>query len=127
MSEVTMDHARIAQDVRGQIQWGVFMSLGARNLVVGREDETHFGGLVFDATILPFLKSGKRGSRGRKMHVSIKLNYADYYDIKVFYWQKYDLVEHFSIADIDCFQLNNLLLALDYDGETVLNPRYFEV
>lgn len=119
-----MNTVTVSDIIRRQIGQGVLMSLGARAFVA------YEAGLAFDATILPMTKSGKRATAARTMRVYVKLNAADYYDISVTYPRRGDRYGihapevHYEAADVDALQLSGLLLALDYDGETVLNPRY---
>jgi len=113
--------------LRSQINFGVLMALGAHDLRLVSATENHLGGMTFKARILPFTKSGNRGSATRVMDVTITLNGMDYYDIRVTYapvGHRFDRVEHANIKDVDVFALNHVLLALDYDGPQVLNPRY---
>ena len=109
-----------------QIERGVLMSLGAHNFRYGADD------MVFDARILPFTKEGKRAGQPRIMAVQIKLNGLDYYDIAVKYYRtsrksmgygSADLVTHYEVTNVDVSILSRILLALDYDGDAVLNPR----
>lgn len=124
--------AVITDTIREQIGSGVLMSLGAHNFhsnygkLVQGEDDFYLtdATLAFHARILPFLKSGKRGTGPRKMFVSVTLNGTDYYDIKVLFEKGGELVEHFSATDVDAFSLARTMLALDYNGPEVLNPRY---
>lgn len=129
----TDDIREIANTIRQQITGGVLMSLGARNFRAGtiaNKDAVAQPGLIFDATILPMTKSGARGTAPRTMSVTVALNAADYYDIRVTYPQrgdKYGLkdpVVHYEASDVDAFTIQRLMLSLDYDGDTVTNPRY---
>lgn len=121
MSDVKhSDLARVGKIVRSQIEMGVLWSLGASNLGYSAEG---FGGLEFDARILPFNKNGKRAAKPRVMHVKIVLNALDYYDVSVGFRKGSEWVEHFSRKDVDAFSLNRLLLALDWNGDEALNPR----
>lgn len=125
----------IASTIRQQITGGVLMSLGARDFrhgnISGTKDATPLPSLIFNATILPMTKAGKRGTAARTMQVTVSLNALDYYDIRVTYNQrgdKYGLkdpVVHYEATDIDVSTLAPLMLSLDYDGDTVTNPRYF--
>lgn len=112
----------IAQEIRQQITPGVLMSLGAHNFrSLGNENP----GLVFNARILPFNENGTRIYPAALMEVCIRLNICDYYDITVTYERNGTQVTHFHADDVDCFDLPLLMLALDYNGEEVTNPRYF--
>jgi hypothetical protein len=104
--------------IRDQITTGVLMALGAHKLIATES------GLRFAARILPFTKSGKRGTAARVMQVEVTLNALDLYDIAVTYaGRDYSVVTHWEAANVDCFELSRLLLALDYDGPTAVNPR----
>lgn len=115
---------QIANIIREQITTGVLMSLGARSFTEMDEWETRRGGLDFHATILPMRKDGTRGTRARTMRVWVELAWNDTYTVKVFYtgrdWQD---VTHFQRDMVYADQLPKLLLALDYDGNEILNPR----
>lgn len=117
---------RTAETIRSQIQLGVFMSLGATRPLY----EVHKGqpGLTFQACVLPFTETGDRSTDARTMRVHITLNPADTYDIEVLYTTTRNgettTTEHHAATDVYVDQLNPHLLALDYDGDTVLNPRY---
>lgn len=129
-----IDTREIANTIRQQITGGVLMSLGARDFrhgnVAPAKGAEALPSLIFNATILPMTKSGKRGTAPRTMQVIVGLNALDYYDIRVTYNQrgdKYGLkdpVVHYEASDVDVSTLARLMLALDYDGETVTNPRY---
>jgi hypothetical protein len=114
-----------AHIIRDQITPGVLMALGARDLMATARDLTGAEpGLRFTASILPFTKSGARGTRARAMTVAVTLNALDLYDIAVTYaGRDYSVVTHWEAANVDCFELSRLLLALDYDGPTAVNPR----
>lgn len=109
----------IATIIKRQIGVGSLMALGASEFYATD------GGLRFTARILPFNKDGKRSGRAAKMFVTVKLNYADLYDVKVEHLKGFDVVEHFSTEDVDAFSLPALMLALDWNGEIPANPRYW--
>ena len=107
-----------------QIPVGVKMALGVHDVFFTSKGEDH--GIACQIKILPFLKSGKRGRSARNVRMDITLNGLDLYDISVGYFSKnLQWTEHFSATNIDAESLPRLLLALDYDGETVTNPRYW--
>lgn len=116
----------VANTIRKQIGVAAFMSLGASGLSLTHRDGNP--GLHFLARILPFLKSGKRGTRPRIMLVDVVLNAMDTYDVYVGYLAKNDhghhWVKHYEAKDIYADQLARLMIALDYDGAEVLNWRY---
>lgn len=120
----TTEHAKqTAQTIRSQIQVPIFWALGveAHSIMYTKE-----GGLTFLARILPFTKAGDRSTRPAKMRVTITHNAADLYDIEVTYDRpRGDLETHAKTTDVDASTLNNALLALDYDGDTPFNPRYY--
>lgn len=111
--------------IRSIVEIGVFMSLGARNFRVNSFDD-----LIFDATILAFNKNGKRGERGRTMTVSVSAGEVDDGTLHVLaiYPERGTgrLLTHFD-GETTINGLNRTLLALDYDGDDVLNPRYAAV
>ena len=115
------DAQRIADYFRKAIQPGVFWSLGSTHLtaVPGVDRQ---GGLLFTARILPMTKTG-RGTAARKMQVMVSLTTADLIDIDVL--EIASKKEHARIREISIDQLNAALLALDYNGDQVLNPRYW--
>lgn len=118
------EHAHAVADIiRQQIGTGVFMSLGARNLGSFTDATTGNPGLAFQATILPFNKTGARADRGRTMRVRVTLTPADLYDVRVDYSHRGETKTHHEATDIDAFALRSHLLALDYDGPETLNPR----
>ena len=105
-----------------QIPWGVKASLGYGNPQAFTNDAGQHG-VLFEARILPFLASGKRGSKPRVMRVMIVHSAADLYDVKVSYIAKQTVRVHYAAQNIDASTLPTLLLALDYDGQQTLNPR----
>lgn len=113
----------VATTIVRQIRWDVKAALGYSNPAqchrAGREE-----GLTFKARVLPFTKTGKRGTGARVMRVSIYLNGLDYYDVEVGWLRGTEWVTHYSGTNVDAFSLNRVLLSLDYDGPTVRNPRY---
>jgi len=123
----------IAATIVEQIGRGTLMSLGGHNLTHGMiattADAPALPSLSFDARILPMTKGGHRGSTPRIMRVVVGLNGADYYDVHVSYPQRGDTfgqkprTVHYEADDVDAGSLSRLLLALDYDGTAVLNPR----
>ena len=110
----------VGKVVHVQLDTKVLWSLGATGLQYSAKG---LGGIEFDARILPFKVNGERGSRARVMRVKVLLNSSDYYDVSVGYPKGYEWVEHFSREDVGVESINFLLLALDWDGDEVLNPR----
>lgn len=119
--------------LRAQVSVGAFMSLGAHNFgayyaaAVG-SDATGYSfydpTMSFDARIIRMAKTGGRGEQVRNMRVDITLNALDYYDVLVTYPVGGKTVVHYEGHDIDASSIGRILLALDYDGDEVLNPRY---
>lgn len=106
--------------------------IGVRNLMaVGAHKFRHDNGgndLIFNAKILPFNLNGERGGKARTMQVAVRLTPQDTYDIEVTFVRKqggaYQNVVHFETEGVYADQLGGLILALDWDGPTALNPRY---
>jgi hypothetical protein len=120
----TLDEQRAtdaAEAFRRAVQLGVLMSLGfsALGAVAG---EHQLGGLLFTARILP-LRNGTRRDRPARMGVMISHTPADEIDIHVLEYARG--TDHTRLNGIYIDQLNRALLALDYDGTTPLNPRYW--
>lgn len=107
--------------VQSLVETGVFMSLGARNFRTDPEAKS----LIFDATILPFLKDGKRGERGRTMAVQVGLDGVGL-SLSVLYEDRGTIKTHCPKMGVEVDDLNRTLLALDYDGAEVFNPQYVE-
>ena len=105
-----------------QVGQGVLMSLGAHKLG-NVMNEGEIEGLTFKARILPFRKDGKRAAQPRIMQVIITHNALDYYDARVIYASGQQVVTHYETTNIDAEQLPRIMLALDFDGKTALNPR----
>lgn len=121
------DVADIATTIRRQVPISVLMSLGASELRPTVSRSTGHPGLAFKARILPFTKTGDRGTRPRVMDVAILLSPSDTYTVKVGYLCRGEWRDHFEMVDVYAPELANLLLALDYDGDTTLNPRLYLV
>lgn len=101
---------------------GVLASLGATDLLTV-PGEYGLGGLAFTARILPFTKTGDRAERPARMGVLISVTAVDEIDIRV--RRNTTQQEHAHIQGIYIDQLATALLALDYNGPTTLNPRYW--
>lgn len=110
------------QYVAGSIkqQWTVYglMTLGAHNIKAFNEG---FGGLIFEANILPFDKNGVRGEKPQSMLVMTEYTPSDDYTIYVIN-NKGSV--HFKKDNVYFPELQMLALALDYNGQEILNPRY---
>lgn len=107
--------ADTATIIRQQIEIGVLMSLGARDLAYTTTDGQP--GLTFKATVLPFRKNGTRGTRGRTMRVTVTLTPADDYTITVSYLNRYEWIEHFRAEGVYADALNPVLLSIDSDHD----------
>ncbi|MGK0742648.1 hypothetical protein ACSHWG_12315 [Leucobacter sp. Z1108] len=116
-------HRSTAEQFRQAIGPGVFMSLGASQLVAvpGRYDR---GGLLFTARILPFTRTGDRYAAARNMAVLVSTTPLDEIEIEVREYARG--IEHAKIEGVYIDQLARVLLALDYDGTEALNPRYWQ-
>ncbi|MGP5652603.1 hypothetical protein [Glutamicibacter arilaitensis] len=112
----------VAGTIRQQVEIGIFMSLGAHEFAALTSEGREIG-LTFKARILPFTKAGKRSPRPRIMRVTVELNHLDYYDVRVLYAARGQFIAHYESSSIDAEQLSRILLALDYDGQEVLNTR----
>lgn len=111
-----------ANDFRTATGIGVLAFLGATNLL-SVPGEHELGGLAFIARILPFTKAGDRTERPVRMGVLISVTAVDEIDIRVRKYTNHD--EHALIQGIYIDQLAAALLALDYNGPEILNPRYW--
>lgn len=108
----------IPEIIFSQIDKRVLMSLGA-------SDFGHsYKALSFAARILPITKAG-RGSRARVMTVEIELEAGDTYLVRVTYFKSGVREVHFNQSGVYADQLSRILLALDFDGKQVTNPRYW--
>lgn len=114
--------SEVATTIKRQITPGSLMAVGAHDF---RNTRTNEGSpaLIFKARILPMKADGTRASQPRIMHVLIAL-IADEYLVRVTYIKNGKLVTHFERDRVYADQLPYLILALDFDGDTVLNPRY---
>lgn len=111
-------HKEVANTIRQQLGFGGLATLGASDLSVLN---VGMGALSFTARILPFNKNGKRSARAEKMLVVIMLDFDDSYTVRVI---RPNGEVFFGGSHIYCTELTAMALALDYNGETVLNPRY---
>lgn len=115
--------AEVAATIKRQIDRNVLASLGAHDFLSTCMD----GGspaLAFRARILRMKADGTRSTQVRNMHVLIWLTDRDDYGIRVSFIERFQLVKHYEASGIYADRLSRLLLALDFDGDTVLNPRY---
>lgn len=67
------------------------MSLGAHEFARLTSEGREIG-LTFKARILPFTKAGTRSPRPRIMRVTVELNHLDYYDVRVLYTARGQLI-----------------------------------
>ena len=113
----------VAQIIRDQIGVLGLMTLGASDLHYFKNSAGE-PGLTFIARILPFTKNGERSSRPSKMQVSVTLSSMDLYNVTVVRRARGETITHFKGEDLSASDLQPLMVALDYDGDEVLNPRY---
>lgn len=128
----TTEAVVIGRTILAQAESGVFMSLGAHQFATG--DMSGYGvnapGVTMLTRILPMTARGTRGTNPRNMRLTITLNGRDLYDIAATYPRRGDRfgihppVVHYAATDVHVADLNRHLLALDYDGDEVLDPRY---
>ena len=124
MTIMTQEVANVATTIHQQINIRTLMSLGATELHPTLEQsKTYRPGLAFTARILPFTRDGERGTRPRRMKVSITLDPSDTYTVAVTWTHGGKHHTHFLRSGVYADQLDTLLLALDYDGDTAVNPR----
>ncbi len=108
-----MSNTQIPNTIRQQITVGVFMSLGATDLMADRVHvpAPEYDALTFRARILP-----SKTARPRIMRVRVTLDPSDTYSIKVTYpkrGNRFEEVVHFEADGVYCDQLARTLLALD--------------
>jgi len=117
--------AQIASTIKQQIDPNVLMSLGGHDFrAAGPVVADERGGLDFAVRILPMKADGKRGSTPRIMRCRVTLTGADDYKVRVAYLNRHNIVVHYETdRGVYAEQLSRLLLALDFDGDTVLNLR----
>lgn len=115
-----IDNTMTGRTFRAAIGNGSLWSVGAHGFanVPGAHQ---LGGLAFRARILPMTKTG-RGATARTMGVLVSLTGIDDIDIEV---RHADGTEHARITGVYLDQLARIILALDYDGPEVTNPRYW--
>jgi len=95
----------VAKIIRAQMGMTPLLMLGAQE---------------FTGRILPFDKEGTRLRKAEKMKIRIILTPLDEYNITV---TRANGEEFLALEGIYCFQLAKMMMALDYDGDQVLNPR----
>lgn len=116
--------AEIAVEIKRQIGPGSLMSLGAHDFrAAGPVVSGERGGLDFAVRVLPFRADGTRGTAPRIMRCRVTLTGADDYKVRVAYLNRHNIVTHYEGDGFYADQLPALMLALDYNGPTVLNPR----
>lgn len=117
--------ADVATTIRTQFPVMGLMTLGADMKSMRPAIVDDMPALAFIARILPFRKDGQRSERPAKMTVAICLAGDDTYTAIVTHRRRDgSTVEHARVTGIYADQLDRLALALDYDGDTALNPRY---
>ena len=107
----------VAKVIRAQMGMTPLLMLGAQDFTTVRGNEP---GLEFTGRILPFDKEGTRLRKAEKMKIRIILTPLDEYNITV---TRANGEEFLALEGIYCFQLAKMMMALDYDGDQVLNPR----
>lgn len=119
-----MERARqVAQTIKQQITPGVLMSLGCHDAAPTVMDAGS-PGLFFRARILAMKADGTRSAQARNMGVFVWLTGDDRYSIRVGYIARGRYVTHYEETGVYAEQLHRIMLALDYDGDTILNPRH---
>lgn len=108
-----MDTMQIPNTIRQQITVGVFMSLGATDLMADRVHvpAPEYDTLTFRARILPSPRAAVR-----IMRVKVTLDPSDTYSIKVTYPKRgnaFEEITHYEAEGVYCDQLARTLLALD--------------
>lgn len=127
MTTTATDTPQIAATIRTQIGTNALISLGAHHMRSGTIAHTKgqrgLPSLIFKARILPFKKDGQRAQAPRNMFVIVSLTVRDTYVITVSYQARGERVDHYHATDVYAEDLSRIMLALDYDGPTALNPR----
>lgn len=115
------EHLHTASVFRQALGIGGLMTLGASDIhaVPGMHG---LGGLALTARILPMRTDGTRSGRPAIMGIMISLTGADTIDVDVRHGDTARI--HAQIRDIYIDDLARVALALDYDGDEILNPRY---
>lgn len=111
----------VAKTIYSQIERGSLWALGAGKVSAVLVDD--MPGLSFPARILPFRADGTRASRPRVMKVEVLLNGLDLYDVRVTWRQGAEIRTHFQLRNVYAEDLTALMLSLDFDGATIVNPR----
>lgn len=102
---------------------GVLMTLG----VSGRrflDEGWGRGAIAYDVRILPFDDKGNRSRVAKTMELAIIVTALDALDIEVSYDRDGERVIHYSTEGVYITELPGLMLGLDWDGPTAINPRY---
>ncbi len=60
------------------------------------------------------------------MDVKIICTFSDTYTVTVTYKRAGEIITHYAASNIYADQIGRVILALDYDGDEVTNPRYWE-
>lgn len=129
------EELKIARSIREHVGMGALFAVAARNFRSGdiapTPGATPLRSLVFNTTILPMTKAGKRSTAPRTMQAVVSRNATGLHDVRVTYHQRGDKeglkapVVHYEATNVPAESLEVLVLSLDYDGETVTNPRYY--
>lgn len=110
--------SQIANEIKSQWTLGGLMTLGAREFTFVLQG---LGNLIFKASILPMKKDNERADKPQGMMIVTELTVMD--DYKVYVIDTKGQV-HYEQTGLYFDDLQRLALALDYNGEEVLNPRY---
>ena len=117
------NYPQVAETFREALGLGAFMALGGSN-ATAVPGANRLGGLLFTARILPMTKNG-RGQTARRMAIMLSLNANDLIDVQVVEIASGKV--HFQEDDLYVFMLERVLLALDWDGDEVMNPRLWSM
>lgn len=115
-----IENTMTGRGFRAAIGDGALWSVGAHD-IASVPGAYQLGGLTFLARILPMTETG-RSDTAESMAVLVSLTPADEIDVEV--RRIADGREHARIPGIYIDQIQRIILALDYDGPEVMNPRY---
>ena len=82
------------------------------------------GAIAYDVRILPFDDKGSRSRVAKTMELTIIVTALDALDIEVSYDRNGERVIHYSAEEVFITEVPGLMLGLDWDGPTAVNPRY---
>ena len=118
-----MTHTFTHNEIREHIEVGALMTLGAHK--IRHWDHDGKSVVEFIARILPIRKDGQRGTRPRNMRVQIYQDpvFPEELALCVGYYTANRYTSHLLKRRIEPKNLSSFLMALDCDGDDVLNPR----